>query len=179
MAQTIGNTTFLLASQAEHEDSIPFTCSKIKGTTYCRAFYFGFRRPEGGSTLRRLKCSEWQSHPCAEVLPAAKCSSAAKAARPRRAGGQDLRWSIQNLKYLDCSDLPCRRGLHIVRDGFFTKVIACSFRRSSSPNQTRFAGLWFAALRAALLLDLCVFFVNTCQKERHDKSVSFFWGSGR
>ena len=30
MAQTIGNTTFLLASQAEHEGSIPFTCSREK-----------------------------------------------------------------------------------------------------------------------------------------------------
>ena len=42
--------------------------------------------------------------PCAEVLPAAKRSNAAKAARPRRAVGQDLRQLIQNFKYLDCSD---------------------------------------------------------------------------
>ncbi|MBS6349361.1 MAG: hypothetical protein KH443_11260, partial [Oscillospiraceae bacterium] len=37
-------------------------------------------------------------------------SNAAKAARPRRAVGQDLRQLIQNFKYLDCSDLPKQKG---------------------------------------------------------------------
>ena len=57
---------------------------------------------ESGLHPSGLKCSGWQSHPSAEVLPAAKRSNAAKAARPRRAGGQDLRWLIQHLKYPDC-----------------------------------------------------------------------------
>ena len=57
---------------------------------------------EGGLHPSELKCSGWQSHPSAEVLPAAKRSNAAKAARPRRAGGQDLRWLIQHLKYPNC-----------------------------------------------------------------------------
>ena len=38
---------------------------------------------------------------------------------------------------------PRRRGLHIVRDDFFTKVISHAFRRSSSPNRTRCTGLRF------------------------------------
>ena len=41
------------------------------------------------------------------------------------------------------SGSPRRRGLHIVRDDFFTKVISHAFRRSSSPNRTRCTGLRF------------------------------------
>ena len=62
-------------------------------------------------TRDSLKCSGEMNSPCAEVLPAAKRSNAAKAARPRRAVGQDLRQLIQNFKYLDCSDLPKQKDI--------------------------------------------------------------------
>ncbi len=81
-------------------------------------FLFGFRRP---CAIPGLRPGNYEP----------------LGARPRRAGGQDLRWSIQNLKYLDCSDLSRRRGLYVVRDdSFYEKTIARSFRRPSSPNQT-------------------------------------------
>ena len=76
------------------------------------SFRFGFRPPEGGLHPSALECSGRRSRPSAEVLPAAKRSNAAKAARPRRAVGQDLRQLIQNFKYLDCSDLPKKKHLH-------------------------------------------------------------------
>lgn len=79
---------------------------KQKATAKAVAFCFGFRPPEGGLHPSALECSGRRSRPSAEVLPAAKPSNAAKAARPRRAVGQDLRQLIQNFKYLDCSDLP-------------------------------------------------------------------------
>ena len=39
---------------------------------------------------------------------------------------------------------PRRRGLHVVRDDFFQKVISHSLRRSSFPNATRWgwARIW-------------------------------------
>ena len=64
-----------------------------------------------------------------------KCLYGANAP-PRRAGPHPV-------MYLFRQHMTRRRGLHIVRDDFFTKVIARSFRRSSSPNRTRFAGLRF------------------------------------
>ena len=45
--------------------------------------------------------------------------------------------------YLFRQHMTRRRGLHIVRDDFFTKVISHAFRRSSSPNRTRCTGLRF------------------------------------
>ena len=54
----------------------------------CGVFLFGFRRPEGGSTLRYFKCSGQMNCPCAEVLPGAKRSYGAKAPPARRPGWQ-------------------------------------------------------------------------------------------
>ena len=51
--------------------------------------------------------------------------------------------SLATGAHLFYATFPRRRGLHIVRDDFFTKVISHSFRRSSSPNRTRCAGLRF------------------------------------
>ena len=50
-----------------------------------------------------------------------------------------------------CSHLTRRRELHIVRDDFFSKVISHSFRRSSSPNATRCAGLALVVSRVRLI----------------------------
>ena len=83
---------------------------KKKDMTEGHVFLFGFRRP-GRLHPSALECSGRRSRPSAEVLPAAKRSNAAKAARPRRAVGQDLRQLIQNFKYLDCSDLPKQRDI--------------------------------------------------------------------
>ena len=74
-------------------------------------FVFGFRRPEGGSTLRRFKCSAEVNSACAEVLPAAKRSYGAKAPPARRPVGWftytfskfqniDFNRPLQNKKHL-------------------------------------------------------------------------------
>ena len=62
-----------------------------------------------------------------------KCLYGANAP-PRRAGPHPV-------MYLFRQHMTRRRGLHIVRDDFFTTVISHSFRRSSSPDRTRYAGL--------------------------------------
>ena len=62
-----------------------------------------------------------------------KCLYGANAP-PRRAGPHPV-------MYLFRQHMTRRRGLHIVRDDFFTKVISHSFCRSSSPDRTRYAGL--------------------------------------
>ena len=49
----------------------------------------------------------------------------------------------------------------------------------SKPDPLRWAPVWFAALRAALFLDLCVFFVNTCQNKRTSLRMSFCFGFRR
>ena len=51
---------------------------------------------------------------------------------------------------------PRRRGRHIVRGDFFTKVTSHSFCRGSFPNRTRFAGLRFGFGRGAV--SYCIFF---------------------
>ena len=81
------------------------------------SFRFGFRRPKAATpfgilmlraakppisapsaaALRRLRSETRLRAQSAEVLPAAKRSYAAKAARPRRAVGQDLK--IANRKF--------------------------------------------------------------------------------
>ena len=80
-----------------------------------------------------FKCSGEMNSPCAEVLPAAKRSYGANAP-PRRAGPHPV-------MYLFRQHMTRRRGLHIVRNDFFTTVISHSFRRSSSPDRTHYAGL--------------------------------------
>ena len=46
------------------------------------SFFFGFRRPKGGSTLRYFKCSAEVNSACAEVLPAANARTAQMRRRP-------------------------------------------------------------------------------------------------
>ena len=90
------------------------------------SFRFGFRRPKAATPFdilmlraakppisapsaassRRLRSETRLRAQSAEDLPAAKRSNAAKAARPRRAVGQDVKMANQNLKYLDCSAYP-------------------------------------------------------------------------
>ena len=86
--------------------------AKTKGNCESSCLLFWVPAARGGLHPSALECSGRRSRPSAEVLPAAKRSNAAKAARPRRAVGQDLRQLIQNFKYLDCSDLPKKKHLH-------------------------------------------------------------------
>ena len=67
--------------------------------------FFGVPRPKGHPPRCFNARRKWISS-ASRVLPTAKPSNVAKAPRPRRAVGQNLRCSVQNLKYLDCSDLP-------------------------------------------------------------------------
>ena len=61
----IGNTS---ASQAEVAGSTPVSRSKTKGHPEGCPFCFGFRRLQGGSTLRYPNARGRQSRPCAKVL---------------------------------------------------------------------------------------------------------------
>ena len=97
-----GSTT---DSDSVCEGSNPSPAAKKKDMTEVMSFFLG-SAARGRLHPSALECSGRRSRPFAEVLPAAKRSNAAKAARPRRAVGQDLRQLIQNFKYLDCSDLP-------------------------------------------------------------------------
>ena len=83
------------------------------------SFRFGFRRPKAATLFdilmrraakppisapsaaasRRLRSETRLRAQSAEDLPAAKRSNAAKAARPRRAVGQDVKMANRNLKY--------------------------------------------------------------------------------
>ena len=78
--------------------------------------FFGVPRPKGHPPRCFNARRKWISS-ASRVLPTAKPSNVAKAPRPRRAVGQNLRCSVQNLKYLDCSDLPQKR----------TRLTSCPF----------------------------------------------------
>ena len=71
MAQTIGNTTFLLASQAEHEGSIPFTCSKTKGNCFRSCLSFWVPAAGGGLHPAAFQCSGSAKPPLRNSRPQA------------------------------------------------------------------------------------------------------------
>ena len=116
-----GSTT---DSDSVCEGSNPSPAAKKRSTCIAGASFFG--------TRDSLKCSGEMNSPCAEVLPAAKRSNAAKAARPRRAVGQVLRQLIQNLKYLDCSDLPKQKATA------FAVAFCFGFRRPLAASPLRY-----------------------------------------
>ena len=75
------------ASQAEHEGSIPFTCSKKKDMTFGHVFLFGFRPPEAASTLWDFNARVGKAAPAPRFSPAVKTL-----VRRTRAAGQKAGW---------------------------------------------------------------------------------------
>ena len=117
-----GRVGAVLSACREFENIQIVVTSQKRSTCYAGASFL--------DTWGPLNCSGEVNSPCAEVLPAAKRSNAAKAARPRRAVGQDLRQLIQNFKYLDCSDLPKKKHL-------FSRCFFFGFRRPAGSSTLR------------------------------------------
>ena len=151
--------------------SFSSTHAKTKGHPFGCPFVLGSAAQRAASPLG-FQCSGSVKPPLRNFRPAAGNL------RATRRAAQKGRFTSFDHLHLFRQHRTRRRGLHIVRDDFFIKVIARSFRRSSSPNRTRFAGLRFGLPPCGRsFFRICVFFVNICPKGSHALQLGFlFWG---